>query len=627
MGSPPRPLNSRRGQHTPGRGQAKPRRRRSLRSVLSKFLSQFYTQLRLSRYAPSQASVSRLLIAWGVLMVATILLGINLYRLQIAKGAELQQRAQDQQQILLRPFVPRRPIVDRTGTVLALDRPVYTLFAHPKLFQVSRQAIAEKIAPILNKPVDQLLAKLNEADSGIRVEYALPEETMQRIKALQLDGLEEIRYQQRLYPQQDLMSGVLGYVNDDHKGQAGIEFSQQNLLERQVKSVRLTRMGDGSLMPDQVPGGFLSQDDSQLQLTLDSRLQRVALAALREKIKEYHAKQGAVIVMDATDGALLVLASDPGYDPNLYYKYPVERFKNWALSDLYEPGSTFKTLNVAIALETGAIKPNSVVNDEGQIYIDEWSIQNSDYSSAGGRGALSVGEVLKYSSNVGMVHVIQKMKADLYYSWLRRLGLGETVGIDLPSEARGQFKDRKTFTESIIEPATTAFGQGFSLTPLQLVQLQGALANGGKLVTPHVVRGLFDSKGRPYWQPAFRPERQIFSKATTQAVVTMMEAVVAEGTGKRAQVSGYRVAGKTGTAQKAAPNGGYLEGAKITSFVSIFPAEAPRYVILAVVDEPQGDDAFGGTVAAPIVKTVIQGLITLEKMPPTMPIPAKTETP
>ncbi len=609
MGSPPRSVNPRRVQRVPGRRPAK----QPPRFVPPQFLR-------------SEASVSRLLIVWAVLMVATALLGINLFRLQVTQGAELQKKAQEQQQILLRPFVPRRQIIDRTGTVLALDRPVFTLFAHPSLFKVSREDVAAKLSPILNQPVEKLLKLLNSGDSGIRVEYALPEETVQRIKALELDGLEEIRYQQRLYPQQDLLAGIIGYVNDDHKGQAGLEFSQQNLLERQVKSVRLTRMGDGSLMPDQVPGGFLSQDDWQLQLTLDSRLQRVALAALREKIKEYDAKQGVVIVMDANDGSLLALASDPSYDPNFYYKYPVERYRNWAISDLYEPGSTFKTVNVAIALEAGAIKPNSVFNDEGQIFIDEWSIENSDFSSAGGRGALSVGNILKHSSNVGMVRIVQQMKADLYYSWLRRLGLGETVGIDLPSEASGQFKERKTFVGSPVEPATTAFGQGFSLTPLQLVQLQGALANGGKLVTPHVVRGLFDSKGNPYWKPAFRPDRQVFSKATTQAVVSMMETVVAEGTGKNAQIPGYRVTGKTGTAQKAAETGGYLEGAKITSFVSIFPAEAPRYVILAVVDEPKGDDAFGGTVTAPIVKTVIEGIITLDKIPPTMPIAPKPET-
>ncbi|MBD2018759.1 penicillin-binding protein 2, partial [Leptolyngbya sp. FACHB-36] len=513
----------------------------------------------------------------------------------------------------LRPFVPRRHIVDRRGTVLAVDRPVYRLFAHPKLFKESKQAIAEKIAPILNRPVADLLKKFDERDSGVLLEYSLAESVVDRISSLQLDGLERLQYQQRLYPQQDLMASVVGYVNDDHKGQAGVELSQQNALERSVKAVRLSRMGDGSLMPDQVPRGFLNLDDLQLKLTLDSRLQGVATAAMGQQLKAFGAKRGAVIVMDVRDGSLLTLATSPSYDPNHYYKYPVELYKNWALTDLYEPGSTFKPINVAIALEAKTIKPDSVIDDEGQITIDGWTIGNFDGS---GKGPISITDVLRYSSNVGMVRIAQTMKPDLYYDRLKRLGIGEVVHTDLPAAVAGQFKDRKTFTESTIEPATTSFGQGFSLTPIQLAQLHAAIANGGKLVQPHVVQGLFDSKGQTYWKANIAPPRQVFSPATTQAVLPMMESVVADGTGKPAQIPGYRIGGKTGTAQKANPNGGYYENAKITSFVSIFPIEAPRFVVVAVVDEPQGSDAFGATVAAPIVKTMMEALITTEKIPP-----------
>ena len=567
----------------------------------------------------------RLMLVWVVLLVSMVGLLLNLIRLQIKDGAELKARAADQQFVYLRPFTPRRQIVDRMGTVLALDRPVFTLFVHPKLFKEKKEAIAEKLSPIMNRSANDLLQTFNKGESGIRVDSALPENQADRITALRLDGLELIQHQQRFYPNQETVADVVGYVNDDLKGQAGIELSQQNLLERTVKDVKLRRSGDGSIIPNDLPGGFLNVDDYQLKLTIDNRLQRIAVAALRKQIKQFGAKRGAVLVMDVRDGSLICLVNHPSYDPNQYFKYPLERFKNWALSDLYEPGSTFKPINVAIALETGSIKPNSVFNDEGQIIIGDAKIQNYDYSSAGGRGPISVAEILKYSSNVGMVHVVQQIKPSVYYNWLKRLGLGEVTKIDLPAEIAGQLRDRKAFLEIPVERATAAFGQGLSLTPVQLAQLHASLANGGKLVVPHVVQALIDSKGQHYWQPNLSSPRQVFSRSTTQAVLGMMEGVVKEGTGKAAQIPGYRIAGKTGTAQKASPGGGYFETTKITSFVSILPVDEPRFVIVAVVDEPQGSDAFGSTVAAPIVKEVMESLIGMEKIPPSAPAKPHSE--
>ncbi|MFM7450318.1 MAG: peptidoglycan D,D-transpeptidase FtsI family protein [Leptolyngbyaceae cyanobacterium] len=564
-------------------------------------------------------STTRLLTVWSVLMGAMVLLAGNLFYVQVRQSSVLRKIAQDRQSYVLQPFVPRRSIVDRNGTVLALDRPAFMLYAHPKLFKESAQAIAEKLAPILNQPIPALLKTFREGESGLRVADKLSENAADHIIDLQVDGLELIERRERLYPQQQQAADVVGFVNTEHKGQAGIELSQQNLLERHTKEIRLSRMGDGSPMPDQVPAGFMSLDDLQLQLTIDLRLQRVAQQALQKQVKAFGAKRGTVIVMDARDGALLALATDPTYDPNQYSRFPFDRFKIWGVTDLYEPGSTFKPINVAIALETGAIQPNDVFNDVGQIFIDQWTIQNFDFSSAGGRGSVNVTDIIKYSSNVGMVRIVQQMKASLYYTWLKKIGLGSTTGIDLPSEAAGQVKDRKTFTQSPIEPATTAFGQGFSLTPIQLAQMHSSLANGGKLVTPHVLRGLYDSKGQLYWQPNLPPPKQVFSLKTTQAVLLMMEQVVQNGTAKNAQIPSYRIAGKTGTAQKAGGGGGYGDG-KITSFVGIVPVNAPRYVIVAVVDEPQGGDAFGATVAAPVVKAVMEALISLEKIPPSPPV-------
>jgi cell division protein FtsI (penicillin-binding protein 3) len=559
------------------------------------------------------------MLVWLVLMLGMLGLIINLFRLQFFEASMLQGRARAQQVIAWGVNAPRRAIVDRNKGVLALDQPVFTLYAHPSMFRKSKETIAAALVPILNQSASELVKAMNQGPTGIRLAEGLPEPIAHRVKALRLDGLELDEQQQRLYPQQDLMSNIVGYVNVDRQGQAGVELTQERILQRSKENALLSRSGDGSIIPVGLPGDFLKKDQLRLQLTLDSRLQRAVQIALKQKMEAYQAKRGGVIVMDVNDGSIRAMVSEPTFDPNKYYATEVDRLRNWTLSDLYEPGSTFKPVNIAIALEAGVIKPTDTVYDEGAIEIDGWPIQNNDFEAEGGRGNLSIGDVLKYSSNVGMVHIMQRLQAGVYYGWLERLGLDRPTGIDLPAEAAGQSKGYQQFTSAKIESATTAFGQGFSLTPLKLIQLHSTIANGGKLIIPHVVRGLVDPDGNLEWRPNLPTPRQIFSPQNTQEVLRMMEEVVANGTGKAAQINGYQVAGKTGTAQKAAPGGGYIEGARITSFIGILPVENPRYAVLAVVDEPQGENAYGSTVAAPLVREVMSSLITLEKIPPSQP--------
>ncbi|MEH1965261.1 peptidoglycan D,D-transpeptidase FtsI family protein [Nostoc sp.] len=546
-------------------------------------------------------------------MAAVLGLVINLYKLQIIQGEKLTEKARNQQMVTLQPFIPRRMVVDRNNNILACDRIVYALYAHPKLFKKSDEQIAEKLAPILNKNANELVIIFQSQKSGILLTSALPESIVSHINALHLNGFELIQKYLRFYPENDLVADVVGYVNTDRNGQAGVEYSQENLLKRPVQTVRLSQTGNGALMPDYAPVGLLDFDDLQLQLTIDSRLQRSIRLALKQQIEKFRAKRGAVIVMDALDGSLLALVSVPTYNSNEYSKADISLFKNWTVADTYEPGSTFKPLNVAIALENGVIKSDDVFKDPGFIKVADRTIKNAEENSY---RRISIAQILQYSSNVGMVQIIQKLRPSVYYNWLQRLGVGQRVDTDLPFAVSGQLKSQEKFVASPIEPATTSFGQGFSLTPLQLVQLHGALANGGKLVTPHVVRGLIDSKGQMHYSPTFTTPRQIFSRATTQQVIKMMETVVEEGTGKASQIPSYHIAGKTGTAQKASSTGGYQKGAYITSFLGILPAESPRYVILALVDEPKGENVYGGTVAAPIVKSVIETLISLEQIPP-----------
>lgn len=587
-------------------------------------------------------SLLRLFLVWGVLVVSGFGLGLRLYYLQIIdpiityeqapKGKKLTQIAQDQQTTKLNFYIPRRQIVDRQQNVLATDRITYTLYVHPHLFRRNSQPvpaaeIAANLADILgNQTAEELLKIFAKQEWGIRLAGDLPESAKEKIAKLQIDGLDLKQNYTRFYPHQEMAAEVTGYVNRDSTRipQAGVEYTQNKLLEREPISWKMKRSFNnakavfhpGDLDRSQQLFNF---DDLRLQLTIDLRLQQIARNALKRQMDQYKAKRGTVIVMDVRDGAIAALVSEPTYDPNTYYKYNIELFKNWAITDLYEPGSTFKPINIALALDAGVISPQDTFDDTGEIQIKDATVRNHDFLKKGARGELSLPEILKYSSNVGMIKIMRRMDPLDYYQDLQKLGVEDQVEFDIPGYTTGRLKNEVEFTVREIEPATTAFGQGFSLTPLKLIQIHAALANQGKLITPHVVRGLSDYKGYlHYFQPP--NSKQIFSAKTATTVLEMMEEVVEDGSGYAAKIPGYRIAGKTGTSQKAGDQGGYDEEAKITSFVGIFPVEAPRYAVLAVVDEPHGEHTYGSTVAAPIVGSVIQGIINIEGIPPSKEI-------
>jgi cell division protein FtsI (penicillin-binding protein 3) len=576
-----------------------------------------------SRKAPS-SSPWRLVAVWLVLVMGIFGLGWRLYQLQVVQAEALRKRAKQQQTTSIRPYIPRRAIVDGNRNVLATDRLIYTLYVHPKQFSRSPEEVADQLVPLLNRPKAELLQRFKEKETGIRLADRLTESVARSIQRLSLDGLELEEKYARYYPQDEVIADVIGYVDKEHQGQAGLERSARQLLERDPFSVLTQRMGDGRILPATVPDNVFQFDELQVELTLDLRLQRAARSALRDQLKKFNAKRGAVIVMDSRDGSLLALVCEPTFNPNEYYKSNVSLFKNWAIADLYEPGSTFKPLIVALGLEAGVIQPNTIIHDSGAINVGPWTIKNA---SKQGNGALDMARVLQTSSNVAMVQIGARMDRQDYYRRLLGLKINEKMGVDLPGEASGHLKSEKEFTGNPIEPATASFGQGLSLTPLKLVQLHGAIANGGTLVTPHVIRGLVDDRGRPHWEPDY-PSSRVFSPKVARQVVEMMETVVSKGTGTAAKVPGYRIGGKTGTAQKASPTGGYLPNAKITSFVSILPIESPRYVVLVVVDEPKGANTYGSTVAAPVAKMVIDTLISLQGIPPTSKVaPAEGENP
>jgi cell division protein FtsI (penicillin-binding protein 3) len=592
---------------------------------------------------------TRLAGIWIVLGLGALGLLLRLGWLQIIQAPKLQQEAQNRQSVTVRPVVPRRTIVDRANNQIAIDRPSYTIYAHPIQFSevvfkrglpkagtkvtVTPLDMAQRLAPILGRDARQLLVQFQQRKTGVLIGSGVREEIGNRIRALKLDGLEVVQGEldyKRFYPQNDMMAEILGYLDWEHQAQAGVEFSQSSLLERKIAKYRLTKTAKGEILPDRVTPDFLHTDDLKLRLTVDLRLQRAARQALRQKMKEWNASRGTVIVMDADTGAIRSLVVEPTYDPN-HYAQAVQNYskivgnnraptllQNSAVSDLYEPGSTFKPIAVAIALENGIITPTSTFDDNGSIQVGQYTIRNSDKK---GNGNIDIAQILQHSSNIGMVKMMQRLKPNVYYDWLQRIRLGQKSGIDLPLEGQGEIRSRREFIASSIYPANTSFGQGFSLTPIQLVTLIGSLANGGKLVTPHVVDGLFDSAGVRKDKPILPEPTQIFSTPNTKAVLEMMETVVTRGSGIKAQIPGYRVAGKTGTSQKAVKGGYGEDDKKITSFVGILPVDGQhRYVVFAAIDEPKGKEkAFGSNVAAPVVKSVMESLISIEGILPSNP--------
>ena len=541
--------------------------------------------------------------------------------LQVIQTTKLQARARAFQIQRVEPLAARRSIVDRKGRLVALDEERFRLWAHPNNFHFPGDhpdslrkpiEVARKLSGLVSKSVNELVESIGGRASGVRLVGGLDPEVASEIRKLGISGIELEPYLQRVYPQNELFANVVGFLNDDRVPQAGLEQSLNNVLLKRKEPVRRFRLArDGTPLPDDLAPGVFYRDDDQLQLTLDSRLQELSSKALKDAVIKWNATKGVAIVMDVTNGELLSLASFPTYDPNRFWKYSSALFKEWSVQDLYEPGSTFKPINLALALQEGVIQINGTVNDPGVINVGGWSLRNYDFGS---NGVMNFAEVLQASSNVAMVKIMRNLNPSRYWELLHLLGLDSEPQTDLPGAVAGYLKPKEEFVNQPIEPAVASYGHGFSLTPLKLAQLHALIANGGYLVRPHITRGL---QGREStFPPVPQNSSPLLREEVTKVVRGWMESVVETNSvfGFK-KIDGYRIGGKTGTADKLV-NGVFGNGLKVCSFVANLPADDPRYVVLVVVDEPKGAGAFGSTVAAPAAKEIVEGLLVLEKIPP-----------
>ncbi len=537
----------------------------------------------------------------------------RLVKLQVFNASDLQRKARLIQSSKTISLNKRRSIVDRNNRLIAYDKPLYKLWAHPKYFNFpgdsinrvrSIEEVTKKLSPILNIHDEILLEKFNKKMIGIKLLDRISEEKAEKIKNLQISGLDLFKYSQRYYPQGELYSNLVGFVNDENKASAGLELHLDNQIKVFNKGNSIKRGGDGTPLPDNsAPGDFIS-DYKSLGLTIDSKLQKASFNALSKQVSKWKAKKGFAIVMDVNNGRILSLVSFPSYDPNKFWMYDSELFRGWYSQDLFEPGSTFKPINLALALEEKVIQKDGLVEDIGKINVGGWTLSNWDKK---GNGFIDYPKVLQVSSNVGMVKIMQNLDPTIYWDWLKNLGINKNLETDLFESTAGQLKRKDLFVNQSIEPAVTSFGQGFSISPIKLVQLHAALANGGFEVTPHVTSTFKERINK-------NPKKQFFSQEVSKTVLEWMESVVDKGSGSGVKIEGYRIAGKTGTSQKAL-NGSYTSK-KVCSFVATLPVNDPKYAVLVVVDEPSKSYAYGSTVAVPVAKEIIESLIVIEKIPP-----------
>ena len=552
----------------------------------------------------------RIRIFGALFILMFLVVGARACYLQIVQAPELQQRADQQRQRVIKLAPQRGSIFDRNGDPLAVSLNAESLYADPAMIKQPKE-VASQLAKLLEMPSKELAQLLAESKRFVWIKRKLDPDVAEQIRQLRIPGLQFVTEPKRYYPQSSVAAHVIGFTGLDPKGLEGIELQYDQQLQGEpgrLVSQRDAR-GRGLATADQlVQGGTPGQS---LHLTLDRSLQYIAEKELASVVRETQAVGGTVVVMEPSSGRILAMASAPNYDPNQPGNYRASKRRNRAVCDMFEPGSTFKPFLLAGALEEGIVRLNQKTDCENGSYV----VGGKTIRDHARFQKLTLEEMLKFSSNIGFAKLGKALNRDRYYSYIRSFGFGEPTGLDLPGEVAGMIRPPSRWFE--IDLAAISFGQGLSVTPIQLTSAISAIANGGLLMEPFLVESISDSEGRTVQRQLPQVRRRVISEQTAQRVRDMMVAVTEPGgTGTKAALAGFTVAGKTGTAQKVdAVTGGYSPDKRVSSFVGFVPAENPALVISVTVDEPEGK-TYGGLVAAPVfAKIAGQSLSHLNILP------------
>ena len=538
---------------------------------------------------------------------ALVVLG-RLFQLQLAEGSRYRARAQRQQERRIEVSARRGSIYDRAGRELAVSVEASSVYAIPDEVSDMRRT-ARVLAPILRAPEHALLSRLDQPKGFVWLARKLEPAAADRVRVARLPGVHMVTESKRFYPKGTLAASVLGYVGTDDDGLAGLEFFYDRAIRGRPGEIVALTDARRSTYAAEAGGGKPPEEGDSLAVSLDSGIQFIAERELARTIEAQSAKSGSIVLLDPNSGEILAMASYPFFDPNHYGSVPADVRRNHAIADAYEPGSTFKIVTGSVALEHHLVRLDEVIETgHGAITIGRTTIREDkghDY------GALTLAGVFEHSSNVGIIRVGLRVGPERLFEGASAFGVGKPTGVDLPGEGAGIFRSLSRW--SSLSNASISMGQEVAVTALQLARVAATIANGGMLVTPHLVTRRIHPDGRvePVAPP---PASRILSEGTAHALRDILVGVVERGTGTKAAIPGFLVAGKTGTAQKAGV-GGYQRGRHVPNFVGFAPADAPRLVGVVVLEEPRGK-YYAAEVACPLFSQVMSQALAILRVAP-----------
>lgn len=552
-----------------------------------------------------------------LIMVAGVLV-LRLFFLQIVDTSDLEAKNLSQVQVDRKLQSPRGTIYDRHGSPLAMSVVTKSLYADPQMLKKNPEDIAELVAPYVSISKEAIVENLKEDTAFVWLDRMMEPDKSKAVEKIiedeKLEGLNFVEESKRYYPNGNLAAQVLGFVGTEDKGLDGLEMVLDDELKGGLTKEVVATDRKGNAIFGSVLAQYLPDKGKSVTLTIDATVQFIAERALEQAMVDIKPAHASVIVMDPKTGEILAMANRPTYDPNHYDKGKEQDFKNIAVTNLYEPGSTFKPIIASAALASGKWTVDTVYNDTGSIMASGHVMQNWNGE---GYGKVRLLEILKFSINTGMARLGLTTGPEILSEYVHKYGFGQPTGIELPGEGEGLLFNPEEMAD--IDTASMSIGQGIAVTPLQMVRAFGAIANGGILMKPHIVKAYNNPDGTVASETQTESQGQAISENVASTIVDILEKEVSEGGGNKAMVEGYHFGGKTGTAQKLNTEyGGYLDGRYIASFIGFGPVEDPKFVVLVAIDDPSNGSIYGGQIVAPVFKDIMSQLVRYYQISPSV---------